>query len=113
MKLAAHGLGMYFTTDGLGSDTPEQEAVVAKAIARSEACCDRRFDRVVVVGDTPYDVASARANGAHGVGVATCQYDLRELLLAGAPLVMADLADPRVFVATLDALSPRVGGGKG
>lgn len=112
MKLELHGLGAYFATGGFGSDAPEREAVIAAAIAKSEACHNRRFDRIVVVGDTPHDVACARANGAHSVGVATGSYDLHELQQAGATLVMADLADPGAFVTAVDALprSPGRGG---
>jgi phosphoglycolate phosphatase-like HAD superfamily hydrolase len=49
---------------------------------------------VVLVGDTPLDIAAAREGGARAVGVATGPYDTGELADAGADAVLADLSDP-------------------
>lgn len=57
-------------------------------------------DSTWVVGDTPRDLACARAHGARCLLVATGQYPLHELAPLGADAVVPDLCDgPRVFAA--------------
>jgi phosphoglycolate phosphatase-like HAD superfamily hydrolase len=50
--------------------------------------------RVVLIGDTPLDVAAARDSGAGIVAVATGHFTADELEAAGAPVVLPDLTDP-------------------
>src|SRR5881396_1726028 len=57
--------------------------------------------RIVVVGDTPDDVACCKPMGARSVGVATGFYDVPALRAASATHVFADLGDTQ---AVLDAL---------
>lgn len=52
-------------------------------------------ESVVVIGDTPYDVRCARANGCRSIGVATGRYNAAALEHAGADLVLPDLSDTR------------------
>ncbi len=56
---------------------------------------------VVLVGDTPLDVAAAREGGARAVGVATGPYDEGALEEAGADAVLADLRDTDAVVREL------------
>src|SRR3989442_1311565 len=56
---------------------------------------------VVIVGDTPDDVACGRPVGARAVAVATGFYDVAALRAAGAAHVFATLADT---AAVLDAI---------
>jgi len=57
---------------------------------------------IVLVGDTPLDVAAALEGGARAVGVATGPYDTDELRHAGADAVLEDLSDlERVLEAVL------------
>ena len=53
-----------------------------------------RADDVFVVGDTPLDIAAAKAAGAVSVGVATGKYSRDELDAAGASHVLGSLEDP-------------------
>ncbi|MBV8933920.1 MAG: haloacid dehalogenase-like hydrolase, partial [Kutzneria sp.] len=55
----------------------------------------------VLVGDTPLDVAAARASGATAVAVASGQYSAEELTAAGADTVLADLTDTDDVVAAV------------
>src|SRR5207247_10107227 len=63
---------------------------------------------IVIVGDTPVDVACGRPIGARAVAVATGFYDVAALRATGATHVFATLADT---AAVLDAIfagaSPR------
>ena len=59
---------------------------------------------IVLVGDTPLDVAAARDSGAGIVAVATGHFSADELEAAGAPVVLPDLTDPdRLVTAVLRA----------
>ncbi len=76
---------------------PRREHLVPVGMER--ACAVRgsvlRGEEVVVIGDTPGDVACARAHGCRSVGVATGQYGVDKLAEAGAGLVVRDLSDLR------------------
>jgi len=48
---------------------------------------------IVLIGDTPLDVAAAIEGGARAVGVATGPYETDELKHSGADAVLADLSD--------------------
>ena len=48
---------------------------------------------VVVIGDTPLDVACAAAAGARSIAVATGSYDVDALRSTGADVVLTDLSD--------------------
>jgi phosphoglycolate phosphatase-like HAD superfamily hydrolase len=50
-------------------------------------------ERVLVIGDTPHDVACARAHGCRSLGVATGYTSVEDLAAAGADRVVADLSD--------------------
>jgi phosphoglycolate phosphatase-like HAD superfamily hydrolase len=49
-----------------------------------------------VIGDTPRDVAAAKANGFDSLAVATGQHPLEELATVRATLAVSELSDPRV-----------------
>lgn len=53
--------------------------------------------RTIVIGDTPRDVACAKAHGCLAVAVATGGYTASDLRAAGADLVMNDLRDPALL----------------
>lgn len=55
----------------------------------------------VLAGDTPLDVAAARATGARAVGVATGAASASDLALAGADAVLPGLTDTAAVVAAL------------
>ena len=59
--------------------------------------------RVVVIGDTPHDVACARAGGARSIGVATGGHSRDELVRAGADAALDDLSDTKAILQLLTA----------
>ncbi|MFN2432891.1 MAG: haloacid dehalogenase-like hydrolase [Gemmatimonadota bacterium] len=73
VKLGRFGLWEHFATGAFGSDHAERNELPALAMARAEARWGVRFplERTFVIGDTPLDVAAARAVGAVAVGVDT------------------------------------------
>ena len=57
---------------------------------------------VIVIGDTPRDVESAKAAGCRSLAVATGNYPRDVLEAAGADLVLPDLTDPAPLWAMLE-----------
>jgi phosphoglycolate phosphatase-like HAD superfamily hydrolase len=75
----------------------------AVAARRAAQRTGRRFTGtdIVIVGDTPDDVACCRPMGARSVGVATGFYDVAALRTAGATHVFADLGDTQAVLHAL------------
>jgi phosphoglycolate phosphatase-like HAD superfamily hydrolase len=91
LKLKRAGIGKYFPrgAGGFGSDAEDRTDL--PAIARRRAGSDGRphpRERTIVIGDTPRDIACARADRVRVLAVATGPYDARDL--AGADAVVAD-----------------------
>lgn len=89
IKLERAGLNEYFSFGGYGSDSPDRIELTKVAIERAQA----EPGRCLVVGDTPLDIAAARAAGAVSVGVASGHYTTEELRAAGADHVIASLEE--------------------
>lgn len=73
-KLAAGQLASWFTCGGYGCDSHLRAELVARGIERGRACATAQgvtVDDVVVVGDTIYDIAAARACNALVCAVST------------------------------------------
>ncbi len=99
-KLRHYGIRDYFRDGGFADDSEERAQIVAIA-ARRMAGDTAGPHQVVVVGDTPHDIASAKANGALAVGVATGPYGVDDLAQAGAQIVLPDFSDRASAVAKL------------
>lgn len=93
LKLACVGLAGQFGFGGFGCDHEDRAELLRIGAARGAAQLGRRRDacRVVVIGDTPLDVAAARTIGAAALGVATGGCTREELVGAGATWAFADL----------------------
>ena len=100
LKLKRAGIGRWFTpgTGGFGSDSEDRAAL--PGIARRRAGHVPR-DRAIVIGDTPRDIACARADGLRCVAVTTGQYGAEEL--ADADSVARDAGELRVRLEDLGA----------
>jgi phosphoglycolate phosphatase-like HAD superfamily hydrolase len=103
IKLERGGLWRRFPFGGYGSDAADRGLLVRRAIERGEAHAGRRFagHEVVVVGDTPRDVAAAHACGAFAVGVATGGDDVPALRAAGADVAFETLEELPAWLAEL------------
>jgi len=60
-------------------------------------------ERIFVIGDTPHDIACARAIGAKAIAVATGAFTEKQLKECGADAVFTDLAHPKSFFQLLDS----------
>jgi phosphoglycolate phosphatase len=104
LKLRSAGIEpSRFAVGAYGSDAAHRPELPAIARRRAESLtgCSIAGPDVVVIGDTPDDVACARPIGARTVAVATGRYDVTILAAAGATHVFPDLSDT---AAVLDAL---------
>jgi phosphoglycolate phosphatase-like HAD superfamily hydrolase len=95
IKLERGNLWRHFPFGGFGSDAVARADIVARAIERGCAAAGRRLSprEVLVVGDTPRDVAAAHANGVRCIAVATGSYDTDALRATGAELVIETLEE--------------------
>lgn len=95
IKLDRFGLWHYFPFGAFGEDASERADLVRVAIGRARAAGVPHVpvSDVVVVGDTPLDVACALANGARVLGVATGSYSVKDLEAAGAHKSVETLED--------------------
>ncbi len=99
MKLAHYGIDGYFSGGGFGEESEDRAVIVRRAIERLGEGLPGA--EAVVIGDTPHDISSAKANGAVAVGVATGGHSVEQLKESGADFVFQDFSDWRSAVATL------------
>lgn len=99
-KLEAVGLWDRFAFGAFGDDAEDRNRLVPVALRRAR---ERGLhpERVVVVGDTPHDVACARAGGALAVAVATGWSSREELVAAEPDLLLDDLEAGREALLAL------------
>jgi phosphoglycolate phosphatase-like HAD superfamily hydrolase len=105
-KLEYFDLWRYFDGGAFGDRAEDRnhlfdEAVAAVAARRGGSVSDAG---VVVIGDTPLDVACARHGGGRALAVATGSHKSADLLAAGADSVFEDLTDTMAVVSELERL---------
>ena len=106
LKLRSSGLDpTRFTVGAFGSDSHRRADLPAVAARRAAERTGRPFtgDDIVIIGDTPDDVACARPMGARSIAVATGFYDTATLRAAGATHVFENLGDTQAVLAALFA----------
>lgn len=93
IKLSHYGLGGHFPFGAFGSDRANRNELGVIALARALAFTGRQYhpDRVLIIGDTPKDIACAHAIGARCLAVATGQFTAAQLAEAGADWVISSL----------------------
>jgi phosphoglycolate phosphatase len=101
LKLERSGLLRFFNpiVGAFGSDAEVRGRLpgIARKRAGGEAAWPR--DHTVLVGDTPRDIAAARAGGIRCVGVATGVHSVEDL--SGADRVAADAGELELILAEL------------
>jgi len=100
-KLERVDLNRYFAFGGFGCDAEPREDLIRVGAERGAARLGLPLDacRLVIVGDTPKDVAAAHANGGACVAVATGGASLEDLIAAGGDVVCRDLTEPAARAA--------------
>jgi phosphoglycolate phosphatase len=95
IKLERGHLNRYFHFGGYGSDSMDRTELTRKAIERGSRILGKPLGHadVLVVGDTPLDIAAAHGVGVTAVGVATGHYGKQELADAGADYVLSSLEE--------------------
>jgi phosphoglycolate phosphatase-like HAD superfamily hydrolase len=103
LKLEHFDLWRYFSCGAFGDGAANRNELVPKALAQVVACGGPAFDpsETVIIGDTPLDVACAKAGGARSVAVATGSYGVEQLREAGADVVFDDLSETEAVLKSI------------
>jgi phosphoglycolate phosphatase-like HAD superfamily hydrolase len=104
LKLERVGLFRHFGFGGYGSDHGDRARLLAVGAERGAARLGlpRESCRVVVIGDTPKDIAAARAIGAESLAVATGSFKVAALREHGATHAFENLAEPQAAGVLLE-----------
>ena len=103
-KLAAVGIDIgRFRVNAFGSDHEHRPELPAIAQRRAEALLGVRVAGrdVIVIGDTPSDIACGRSIGARAIGVATGRYSVAELAEHAPAAVFENLTDTEAVLAAI------------
>jgi len=97
-KLVAVGIHLdWFAVQAFAGEANDRAGLVELAMCRFA----QRYGQpikpydVIVIGDTPRDIAAAKAHGCRCMAVATGRFTVEELREAGADVVAKDLTDPQ------------------
>ncbi|AUX45069.1 haloacid dehalogenase [Sorangium cellulosum] len=102
-KLTRVGIYDRFAFGGFGCDHERRDELLRIGAARGAATLGALPEacRVVVIGDTPKDIAAAQAIGAESIAVATGTYDTAALAACGPTHCFSDLGAKGVLEALL------------
>lgn len=105
-KLTHFGLNHHFPTGAYGDDHHDRNELGPIARRRAEAWFRKEYSssRIAVIGDTPRDIACARALGARAVAVATGAATRTQLEEAAPDLLLDDCGNPDDFERALEQL---------
>lgn len=94
LKVRRHGLDHHFPFGAYGCDHADRNRLGPIALERAARHHGRRFDAAAtwVIGDTPRDIACAKAIGARCLAVATGSFTAAELAAHQPDLVCESLA---------------------
>jgi len=103
-KLARGGIDGVFSFGGFGCDAEDRTELLRAGARRGAEALGATVDtcRVVVIGDTPKDVAAAKGIGARCIGVGTGGYTTTDLTSCGAFCAFPTLEHEDVRVALFD-----------
>jgi phosphoglycolate phosphatase-like HAD superfamily hydrolase len=103
-KLGFHKLWDFFPFGAFADDSEVRNELGPHALTRARGHWGVDFppERVWIVGDTPHDIACARALGARALAVATGGSKAHDLATHGPDAVLEDLADTAAFWRALE-----------
>jgi phosphoglycolate phosphatase len=105
VKLDAVGLDHHFdfAVGAFGSDHRDRTKLVPIAVEKARRLYDADLSPadVIVIGDTPRDIACARAGGGRAVAVATGQFSMETLAQHQPDVLLADLSDTEAAAAAI------------
>jgi len=107
LKLEYFDLWRYFSCGAFGDEARDRNHLLPSALDRVRNCGGPAVlpNAVVVVGDTPFDVACAAAGGARSLAVATGSHSADALRAAGADVVFETLADTDAVIDAIRAVT--------
>jgi phosphoglycolate phosphatase-like HAD superfamily hydrolase len=103
IKLRHLGLWQHFPFGAFADDAEDRNCLGPFALRRAAQHHSFTFApaNIVVIGDTPHDIACGKAIGARTVAVATGRYSLDTLLTHGPDIALHDLSDSERLVEGL------------
>ncbi|MFE3150058.1 HAD family hydrolase [Streptomyces sp. NPDC059218] len=105
VKLGAFGLDAHirFEYGAYGEDDDERAELVRIAIRRASQALNAPVapENVLLIGDTPADVAAALDSGVRVLAVGTGRSSSADLRAAGATMAVTSLVDPRHLLSLL------------
>jgi phosphoglycolate phosphatase len=109
LKLRPVGLNDHFAFGGFGSDHGDRARLIGIGADRGAARLGlpRAECRVLVIGDTPKDIAAAKAIGAESLAVATGSYSVDALTAAGATWALPNLDHPQAATVLIEGKAAR------
>ncbi|MDQ3624026.1 MAG: haloacid dehalogenase-like hydrolase [Verrucomicrobiota bacterium] len=104
LKLTHYGVWHYFEFGAYADDHHDRNELghFARSRARERHGIEFPPEKIYVLGDTPHDIACARAIGANAVAIATGSFNREQLASYGPDFLFDDLSDA---TAVLTALS--------
>jgi len=108
LKLARFDLNKYFPFGAFGSDDEDRVRLLDYALERAKVNLGTDVPEpqdVLVIGDTPRDIACGKARKCATVGVATGSFSIDALSESGADFVFKDLSDVNGVLSTLGVLN--------
>ena len=95
LKLSHYGVWTFFEFGAYADDHHDRNELgpFAQRRAREKHGIDFPAERICVLGDTPHDIACARAIGARAIAIATGKFTRAELAAHQPDFVFDDLSD--------------------
>jgi phosphoglycolate phosphatase-like HAD superfamily hydrolase len=103
IKLRHYGVWHYFEFGAFADDHHDRNQLgpFAQARARAQRGIEFPPERVFVLGDTPHDIACARAIGAKVIAIATGKFSQADLAAHAPDFLFDDLADLDAVLAAI------------
>jgi phosphoglycolate phosphatase-like HAD superfamily hydrolase len=103
IKLRHYGVWHFFEFGAFADDHHDRNQLgpFAQARARAQRGIEFPPERIFVLGDTPHDIACARAIGAKAIAIATGKFSQADLAAHAPDFLFDDLADSDAVLAAI------------